>query len=153
MRLALDTNVLVYAEGLNLTPADRRKQALAVQLLEAAPEGAIVIPRQSLAEFHRVLVRTGRLSPAAASARVRLWARDADLIDTDEGVFDAALELAGDHGMQIFDALILAAAAEARCDLLLSEDLPDGFAWRGVTVSDPFGAAPDRRLARLLAND
>jgi predicted nucleic acid-binding protein len=49
--------------------------------------------------------------------------------------------------------LILAAAVEARCDLLLTEDLQDGFAWRGVVVSNPFGPAPDRRLARLMRNE
>jgi len=34
---------------------------------------------------------------------------------------------------------------------LLSEDFHDGFAWRGVVVTNPFGPAPDRRVARLLA--
>lgn len=40
--------------------------------------------------------------------------------------------------------------ASARCDLLLSEDLQDGFAWRGVTVTNPFGSAPDPRIVNLL---
>jgi len=35
---------------------------------------------------------------------------------------------------------------------LLSEDFHDGFAWRGVVVTNPFRPAPDRRLARLLAD-
>jgi predicted nucleic acid-binding protein len=73
------------------------------------------------------------------------------LIDTDAAVFKAALDLAGDHGLQIYDSLILAAAVEARCDLLLTEDLQDGFAWRGVVVTNPFGPSPDSRLTRLLA--
>jgi predicted nucleic acid-binding protein len=50
------------------------------------------------------------------------------------------------------DAIILAAAVEARCDLLLSEDLQDGFAWRGVVVTNPFRAAPDGRIVELLAS-
>jgi len=82
---------------------------------------------------------------------MRPWARDAELIDTNATVFDAALDLASDHGVPIFDAVILAAAVEARCDLLLSEDFHDGFAWRGVVVTNPFGETPDPRLARLLA--
>ncbi|WP_205963481.1 PIN domain-containing protein [Roseicella aquatilis] len=31
-------------------------------------------------------------------------------------------------------------AAEAECRLLLSEDIQDGFTWRGVTVRNPFAA-------------
>jgi predicted nucleic acid-binding protein len=52
---------------------------------------------------------------------------------------------------QIFDAIILVAAAQARCDLLLSEDFHDGFIWGGVTVTNPFGASPDVRIAHMLA--
>jgi predicted nucleic acid-binding protein len=31
-------------------------------------------------------------------------------------------------------------AADADCRLVLSEDLQEGFTWRGVTVTNPFGA-------------
>ncbi len=51
----------------------------------------------------------------------------------------------------IWDAVILSAAADARCRLLLSEDLQDGFTWRGVTVVNPFASSPHRLLAALLA--
>jgi len=150
LRLALDTNILVYAERLRLSSADAGKEAVARRMLGAAIDDDIILPRQALAEFQRVLVRKAGLDPARAADRVRLWADRAELVDTNGPVFDAALGLAADHGLQIFDAIILAAAVEARCDLLLSEDLQDGFAWRGVVVSDPFGAGPDGRLGRLL---
>ena len=152
VRFALDTNVLVYADGVNLAPGETRKQQLALRFVERAPDGSIVIARQCLAEFHWVMVRRARLTHAAVASRLRPWILDADLIDTDAAVFDAALILASDHQVPIFDAIILAAAVEARCDLLLSEDFHDGFAWRGVVVTNPFGPTPDKRLARLLAD-
>jgi predicted nucleic acid-binding protein len=63
---------------------------------------------------------------------------------------ETAVDLATDHRMRVWDALVLAAAAEARCDLLLSEDFQDGFVWRGVTVVNPFAEKPHKMLARLL---
>lgn len=150
LRLAFDTNVLVYAEGVERIPADAGKCQLAVRLFRAVRPATLVLPRQVLAELHAVLVRRAGCSPLEASSRLRAWTDRAILIDTNAAVFEAALELASDHGVPIFDAVILAAAVEARCDLLLSEDFHDGFAWRGVVVSNPFGPAPDPRLARLL---
>ena len=44
----------------------------------------------------------------------------------------AATDLAVDRDLSIWDAVILAAAADAGCRLLLSEDMQDGFAWRGL---------------------
>ena len=60
----------------------------------------------------------------------------------------AAMDLAADHDLSIWDAVILAAAADAGCRLLLSEDMQDGFAWRGLTVANPFA---DRRHPLLTA--
>jgi predicted nucleic acid-binding protein len=47
---------------------------------------------------------------------------------------------------------MLAAAAQAQCRLFLSEDLQDGFIWRGMTVANPF--APERHplLADALSD-
>ncbi|HWF78051.1 MAG TPA: hypothetical protein VN694_12835 [Caulobacteraceae bacterium] len=68
----------------------------------------------------------------------------------DDAVFAAALGLAADHHLQIFDAIILAGAASARCDGLLSEDLHDGFAWRGVAVLNPFRPENAGKLRQWL---
>ncbi len=62
----------------------------------------------------------------------------------------AALNLASVHRLQIWDAVILSAAASAGCRVLLSEDLQDGFTWNGVTVVNPFAPEPNALLAELL---
>lgn len=41
-------------------------------------------------------------------------------------------------GLSWWDALIVAAALEARCSFLLSEDLQDGMNFDGLVVLDPF---------------
>jgi predicted nucleic acid-binding protein len=61
----------------------------------------------------------------------------------------AAVDLATDHQLGIWDAVILSAAAQSGCRLLLSEDLHDGFTWGGVTVVNPF-SAPQHALLRTL---
>ena len=44
MRIALDTNILAYAEGVNGTP--RKKAAL--ELVQKLPDGATLLPVQTL---------------------------------------------------------------------------------------------------------
>ena len=61
-----------------------------------------------------------------------------------------ALDLAADHQMPIWDALILAVAADQKCRLLLSEDFQQGFTWRGVTVLNPFQTPQHALLAAVL---
>ena len=53
MKIALDTNVLAYAEGTN--GAAKRDKAL--ELIQRLPPWAIVIPVQTLGELFNVLVR------------------------------------------------------------------------------------------------
>ena len=60
----------------------------------------------------------------------------------------AATDLAAEHDLSIWDAVILTAAADTGCRLLLSEGIEDGFAWRGLTVANPFGDARHPPLAR-----
>ena len=57
-----------------------------------------------------------------------------------ERIMLGAADLSVHHHFTIWDALILSAAADAGCRLLLSEDLQDGFTWSGVTVTNPFTA-------------
>jgi predicted nucleic acid-binding protein len=62
------------------------------------------------------------------------------------------MDLAHSHRCSMWDAIILAAAAEAGCRLLLSEDMQDGFTWNGVTIADPFSETPHPLLAAMLAD-
>jgi len=44
----------------------------------------------------------------------------------------------------------MAVAAENSCRMLLSEDLQNGFIWRGVTVVNPFAAPSSPLLDNIL---
>jgi predicted nucleic acid-binding protein len=146
MRIALDTNVLAYVEGVNGAP--RKKAALA--LIEKLPVNSIFVPVQAMGELFHVLVRKAGFPPKQARATILTWQDTFPLIETSPSVLLAATDLAADHNLGIWDAIILSAAAEAGCRLLLSEDLPDGFTWNGVTVTNPFAAKKHELLAGLL---
>jgi predicted nucleic acid-binding protein len=62
----------------------------------------------------------------------------------------AAADLATDHQLGIWDAVIVSAASQAGCRLLLTEDLHEGFTWAGVTVTNPFSSPRHALLNALL---
>jgi predicted nucleic acid-binding protein len=53
-------------------------------------------------------------------------------------VHERALAIAQRYGYHLWDALIIAAALEARCDTLYSEDLRDGQKIDGLRIHNPF---------------
>ena len=149
MRVALDTNVLAYAEGVN--GADQRGPAL--DLVQRLPQEATVIPVQVLGELFNVLVRKAGKSRAKAREALLSWRDTFPVIETSPAIMLAAADLATDHHFGIWDAVILAAASEANCRLLLSEDLQEGFTWGGVTVVNPFGSPHHALLGALLLGE
>ena len=65
MRIALDTNILAYAEGVN--GSGMKQEAL--DLVEKMPDGAALLPVQTLGELFNLLVRkTGRTQAKARKA-------------------------------------------------------------------------------------
>ena len=146
MRVALDTNVLACAEGVNGAPRKRT----ALELIANLPEGGTFLPVQVLEELYHVLVRKAGRPPERARAALLSWQDAFPLIETSPGVLFAATDLAVQHHLSIWDAVIMAAAAAAGCRLLLSEDLNAGFTWSGVTVVNPFAREKHALLAGLL---
>jgi predicted nucleic acid-binding protein len=146
MRVSLDTNILVYAEGLN----DAARKRAAVSLLRKLPPESVHLPVQAVAELFHVLVTKARVTPVDAKHTVLRWCDQYSLVDTSEAVLLSAMELSSQHRLHTFDAIIMAAAASAGCRLLLSEDLHDGFTWNGVTVVNPFVQKPNALLTELL---
>jgi predicted nucleic acid-binding protein len=148
MRAALDTNILAYAEGVGDGERCNRARAL----IDALPVECVLIPAQTMGELYRVL--SGKAGRNASTARdaVLEWADSFQVADSTWSAFQPAMDLAADHQLQIWDALILSVAAENSCRLLLSEDLQEGFVWHGVTVINPLvkGRSRSPLLERLL---
>ena len=146
MRLALDTSILAYAEGVN--GAARKKTAL--DIIGRLPSVSTFLPVQALGELFHILVRKAGRPPERARAAILSWQDAFPPIETSPTVLIAATDLAARHSLSIWDAVVFSAAAAAGCRLLLSEDLQDGFTWQGVTVTNPFSAARHPLLAALL---
>jgi predicted nucleic acid-binding protein len=147
VKVAIDSNVLAYGEGIN----DAGRARVAREVVGRIPVDDIVVPVQALGEVFNVLTRKGGLSAEHARAAVLNMSDSFELAGTTAEVVFQAIDLAADHHLSIWDAIILCAASSAGCRLLLSEDLQDGFTWAGVTVVNPFAAVRHPLLASLLA--
>lgn len=146
MKVALDTNVLAYAEGVN----GIEKRDIVLELLRNLPQGTTVVPVQVIGELFNVLTRKAGKSRADAREAILGWRDAFPLVETTPEVMLAAADLATDHHFGIWDAVILTVASQAGCRLLLSEDLQDGFTWGGTTIVNPFASPRHALLASLL---
>jgi predicted nucleic acid-binding protein len=146
MKIAIDTNVLAYAEGINGTA----KQTATLQLLARLPPRSQSIGAQVLAELYRVLVSKAKVPAIEARKAVLKWRSSALVLDTTDAVLLMAIEIATLHRFSIFDAIVVAAAAGAGCDMLLSEDMQHGFSWAGLVIVNPLSNPRHPLLATAL---
>ena len=146
MNIAFDTNVLAYAEGVNRSAMRDRT----IELIERLTAQTRFVPAQALGELFFVLQRKANRSAAEAKASVLQWV-DANLvISTTHSTILSAADLVEDHQLNFWDALILSCAAQTQCRLLLSEEMQDGFTWRGTTIVNPYASTPNPILTSLL---
>lgn len=134
MKVALDTNILVYAHGFG----DAARCERARDLLDALPLHKVIVPAQCLGELFRVLHGKAGLSRREAVEQVFGWAELYTTADSTTRDFLTALDLVRLHALQVWDALIVAVAGNARCGLLASEDVPGESLLAGVTIINPF---------------
>lgn len=146
MIVALDTNILAYAEGVG----DAVRCAAAIQLVEKLPPEIVILPAQTLGELFRVLTGKAKRSPERSREAIMAWADAFETVDSSWTAFQAGIDLAVDHQLQMWDALILAVAAENHCRLLISEDMQEGFTWGGLTIVNPFSTPCSPLLENIL---
>lgn len=133
MRAALDTNLLVYAEGFG----DTHRVDATRRVLEQLGNADVVIPLQCLGELFRVLTgKAGRTNDAAREA-VLGWMDAYPVFESNASAWRGAM--------------VLNVAAEAGARLLLTEDLQPGFSWRGVRIVNPLADTTDPLLKQLQA--
>jgi len=147
MLVALDTNFVIYAEGHD----DLQKSLAAKQIVNQLFETDIIIPVQVFGEVFSVLTLKKRLDRHSAMARLDEWSNMVAIASTTAAALKRAIQLAADHKVQIWDAIILATCEEAGCEILLSEDMQHGFQWRRITVISPFAQPHHPLLAAAIS--
>jgi predicted nucleic acid-binding protein len=126
----LDTNILIYAFA-----ADDPRSARAEALI--ADGGVIGV--QVLNEFTNVTRRKLRWQREQLEAAfVVLEELLGPARPLTAAVHARAVALARDHELSFYDALIVAAAVEAGCQVLCSEDLQHGQRFGALRVENPF---------------
>jgi predicted nucleic acid-binding protein len=146
MRYALDSNVILYAEGIN----DFARRDIANDLIIAIGDDPLIIPIQALGEVQLALILKAGFSKSKAFECVSKWIDDSTVQETSVEVFNSALAIATGHGLRIWDAIILASAAEAGAHYLFSEDMHEGFTWGSTEIVNPFAAQPKPIVEKLL---
>ncbi|MDR2453657.1 MAG: PIN domain-containing protein, partial [Bifidobacteriaceae bacterium] len=90
-----------------------------------------------LSEFYWVATRKLGMDPAGAAGAVEALALHR-VAPVSASLVQAAIQLSQTQQLAYWDALVIAAAAETGCPLVLTEDLADGSVIAGVEIRNPF---------------
>jgi predicted nucleic acid-binding protein len=134
VRAFFDTNVIVYA----FDPPSGLRHACALSLVEQhALADTLVISTQVLQESYSVLTR--KRGVPAEVARAGLARLGSQQVVPASGAFVLeAMAFAEQQQLSIWDALVVTAAIEARCDVLFTEDLQRGRRYGDLEIVNPF---------------
>ena len=133
----LDSNVILYAFD-----EDQRKYEIARRVMEQALTGEAYISFQVVQEVLNLLSRKteppagGRPDDVLRDVLMPLWR-----VMPSRSLYEQALAVRTGYRYSFYDALIIAAALEAGCTRLLSEDLEHGQRIEGLTVVNPFASS------------
>lgn len=126
----LDTNVLLYLLSDDTAKADRAEEIVAA--------GATVSV-QVLNEFASVALRKLRMNAAEVREALEPILAICTIVPLTLSLHQRGLALAGRYRLSLYDALIAAAALDAGCTTLYTEDLQHGQLIDGtLRVNNPF---------------
>jgi|SRR4051812_6716392 predicted nucleic acid-binding protein len=145
-RVALDSNILIYAE---LEPESEKGMRSIDLILRSARDG--VIPAQVLGEFLRFIQRRVPTGFEDAVRQVSIYEAAFLTPPTTVDIIDMASTLARAHRMQLWDCVVCAASTRAGAKTLLTEDMQDGRTLDGLRLINPFAAANTEAVEALLA--
>ncbi len=146
-RVALDSNILIYAE---LEPESAKGKRAAELILRAAKDG--VIPVQVFGEYLRFIQRRVPAMFEEAVKQVSVYQAAFLTPSTTGAVIASASEMARDHGLQFWDCVVCVAALDVGAKVLLTEDMQDGRLLNGLRLLNPFAPANDEAIEAVLAD-
>jgi predicted nucleic acid-binding protein len=130
-RVFLDNNILIYAYS--RSDLEKRQKSRRALLFYDS-----VISTQVISEFCNVCIK--KLHYPVSEIRVALAdiLAACSLFHVDDETIQHALTIQERYGFSYFDSQILAAAIEAHCSSVFTEDLQDGQIVESVTIRNLF---------------
>lgn len=130
----VDTSILLYQHGVN---ADEKSKIAANLVGELLLHGKLYLSTQVLQEFcYNALKKLGQ--PSEGVKVVLSDYLNANIVVNDAQSTREAIDISSTHQLSFWDSLIIAAASEARCKYLITEDLNHGQKIHGIKVINPF---------------
>ena len=133
----IDTNLFIY----QLEASDERKSATADRIISKGIESHnACISFQVVQECLNTVLRKAEIPLSTDETRQYLDNVLAPLyrVPASLSLYRRALDLQARYRYGFYDSLIIAAALDAGCTLLHSEDLQDGQRIEGLTIKNPF---------------
>lgn len=136
-RFFLDTNIFVYSFDRS-APAKSRKATQLIRRALTTQKG--VVSYQVVQEFFNVALRKFSSPMAMADAEQYLGTvfRPLLSVHSSQALYAEALRIQANGGFAWYDSLIVAAALQAKCDLLYTEDLQHGRRLGELQIANPF---------------
>jgi predicted nucleic acid-binding protein len=136
-RLFLDTNIFVYSFDRSAPQKAAKAKRLIRQAL-ASQKG--IVSYQVVQEFFNVALK--RFVPPMKLSEAEHYLatvfRPLLAVHSSAALYSEALRIQSQSRVSWYDSLIVGAAVQARCDVLLTEDLQHGQAFGSLRVANPF---------------
>ncbi len=134
-RFFLDTNIFVYSFE---TGAKAREAKALIRKAVATKRG--IVSFQVVQEFFSVAFRrfAKPMSVAEAEQYLSTVFRPILAVQSTPALYMEALHLYNIHALSWYDSLIVAAAIQAECEVLYSEDLQNNHKLDGLQIRNPF---------------
>jgi predicted nucleic acid-binding protein len=133
----LDSNVLIYT--IDAAHPEKRATAKAIVADSIARQAAVISFQvvqetlQVITRKFRVILKDADAAQFLADVLVPLWK-----VQPSPALYEKALEVQSGQKLSFYDSLVVAAALEAGCKRLLSEDLQHGQRIGGLRIENPF---------------
>jgi predicted nucleic acid-binding protein len=133
----IDTNIFVYSFDERMPAKKERSMAL---IQDGLKTGLGTISTQVIQEFLNVATQKFAvpMKPEDSRLYLRFVLNPLCRVYTNLLLFETCLDLHYETRYSLYDSLIIAAAIQAGCDILYSEDLQDGQEVRSIKIVNPF---------------
>jgi predicted nucleic acid-binding protein len=132
-KIALDSNIVLYNHDNN--EHHTHKKTTAARLLDENP----VVSSQVISEYFNVMQKKHKVEKKVLIRVSVLWLEKCHIQPVTLTTVKTARQLIDKYMFQLFDGIIVAAAIEAQCDILYSEDMQHNQIINGtLKIINPF---------------